>query len=149
MKDFFHTLLGFTPFWDYKSTNANHAVSPGVYSSDKVSNLKTIQKIHLKFDIKNGSIQDGLRQPILFSFVLDKPSGYKIFSEPETIHSKKINKSVSNTITFYLEDSNTNGVILTEKRWHLLYQWLKLNITCLHTFVFVCVKNDLQKIWKE
>ena len=29
-KSFFDTLLGFTPFWDYKPTNAFHADSPGV-----------------------------------------------------------------------------------------------------------------------
>ena len=34
-KSFFHTLLGFTPHWDYKPTNAIHADSPGVYTSDK------------------------------------------------------------------------------------------------------------------
>ena len=66
----------------------------------------------------DGSIQDGVRQPILFSFVLDKLSGYKVFCEPETIHYKKINKSVLNTITFYLEDDdykevNFNGETLT------------------------------------
>ena len=67
-RSFFHTLLGFTSYWDYKSTNANHAVSPGVLISDKVLNLNTIDKIHLKCDIINGSIQVGLRQPILFQF---------------------------------------------------------------------------------
>ena len=77
-RSFFHILLGFTPYWDYKS--------PGVYTSDKISNLNTINKIHLKCDSIYGSIQDGLRQSILYSFVLDKPSGFKIFSEPETIH---------------------------------------------------------------
>ena len=85
-KSFFHTLLGFTTYWDYKPTNAIHADSPGVYTSDKIIlNINTINKIHLKCDCIDGSIQDGLRQPILFSFVLDKPSGYKVFCEPETI----------------------------------------------------------------
>ena len=116
---FFHTLLGFTPYWAYKPTNAIHAVSPGVYSSDKIIlYINTINKIHLKCDINDGSIQDRVRQPILFSFVLDKPSGFKVFCEPETIHYKKINKSVLKTITFYLEDShhkevNFNGETLT------------------------------------
>ena len=83
-KSFFHTLLGFTPYWDYK---------PGDYTSDKIIlNLNTVNKIHLKCDIIDGSIQDGIRQPILFSFVLDKPSVYKVFCQPETIHYKKINK---------------------------------------------------------
>ena len=89
-KSFFHTLLGFTPYWDYKPTNAIHADSLGVYTSDKINlNLYTKNKIHLKCDCIDGSIQDGLRQPILFNFVLDKPSGYKVFCEPETIHYKK------------------------------------------------------------
>ena len=75
-RSFFHALLGFEPYWDYKPTNSNHNAIPGVYTSDKILlNLKTIDKIHLKCDCIDGSIQDGLRQPILFSFVLDKPSG--------------------------------------------------------------------------
>ena len=74
-RSFFHTLLGFTPYWDYKLTNSNHDAIPGVYTSDKILNLNTINKIHLKCDCIDGSIQDGVRQPILFSFVLDKPSG--------------------------------------------------------------------------
>ena len=73
-------------------------------------NLNSTNKIHLKFDCIQGSIQDGLRQLTLFSFVLDKPSGYKVFCEPETIHFKKINKSVLKTATFYLEDSNNEEV---------------------------------------
>ena len=101
-RSFFHTLLGFIPYWDYKSS--------GVYTNDKNLNLNTLNKIHLKCDCIDGSIQDGVRQPILFTFVLDKPSGYKIFSEPETIHYKKINKSVLNTMTFYLEDDNNKEV---------------------------------------
>ena len=89
-KSFFHTILGFDPYWDYKPTNAFHADSPGVYTSDKfILNLNTIDKIHLKSDCIDGSIQEGVRQPILF-FVLDKPSGYKVFCQPETIHYKKI-----------------------------------------------------------
>ena len=72
----------------------------------------------MKCDAIDGSIQDGIRQPILFSFVLNKPSGYKVFCEPETILYKKINKSVLNTITFYLEDDfnkevDFNGETLT------------------------------------
>ena len=68
-KSFFHTLLGHDPCFDYKA--------PGVYTSDKILNLNTTNKIHLKCDCIDGSIQNGLRQPILYSFVLDKPSGYK------------------------------------------------------------------------
>ena len=34
-KSFFHTFLSFIPYWDYKPTNAIHADSLGVYTSDK------------------------------------------------------------------------------------------------------------------
>ena len=109
-KSFFSNILGFTPGWDYKHYNK--------YISQKIVNLSNTNKIHFKCDAIDGSIQDGVRQPILFSFVLDKPCGYKVFCEPETIHYKKINKTVLNTITFYLEDDdkeevNFNGETLT------------------------------------
>ena len=107
-KSFFHTLLGHDPYFDYKV--------PGVHSSDKILNLNTTKKIHLKSDFIDGSIQNGLGQPILFTFVLDKPSGYKVFSEPETIHYKKINKSVLNNITFFLENDNNKAVDFNQKR---------------------------------
>ena len=126
-KSFFHTLLGFEPYWDYKPTNAVFVVAPGVYTSDKIIlNLNTINKIHLKCDCIDGSIQNGLRQPILFSFVLDKPSGYKVFCEPETIHYKKINKSVLNTITFYLEDNNIAEVDFNQETLTFTLQMIKI-----------------------
>ena len=101
-KSFFSTILGFTSGWDYKHYNK--------YISQKIVNLGSTNKIHLKCDIIDGSIVDGFRQPILYSFVLDKKPGYKVICEPETIHYKKINKSVLNTITFYLEDDSNDEV---------------------------------------
>ena len=65
-KSFFNTLLGFTPYWDYKPTNAIHADSPGVYTSDKILNLFTMNKSYLKCDVIDGSIVDGVPQPLLF-----------------------------------------------------------------------------------
>ena len=63
-ESFFNTLLGFHPYWDYKP--------PHTYTSDKIIlNLSTIDKIHLNCDVIDGSFQDGVRPPILFSFVLD------------------------------------------------------------------------------
>ena len=89
-------------------------------------NLNTTNKIHLQCDSIDGSIQNGLRQPILFTFVLDKPSGYKIFSEPETIHYKKINKSVLNSITFYLEDNNNKEVYFNQETLTFTLQMVKI-----------------------
>ena len=77
-KSFFSTILGFISHWDYKQCNE--------YVSRKVLKLSTINKIHLKTNIIDGSVVNGIRQPTLVSFVLDKPAGYKIFCEPETIH---------------------------------------------------------------
>ena len=35
-QSFFHTLLGFSPYWDYKPSNSSHVLIPGVYLSDKI-----------------------------------------------------------------------------------------------------------------
>ena len=64
----------------------------------------------MKSNVIDGSVVNGLGQPIFFSFVLDKPAGYEVFSEPEAIQYKKINKSVLNTITFHLENDNNEEV---------------------------------------
>ena len=115
---FFHTLLGFTPYWDYKPS--------AVYTSDKILNLYSVNKIHLKCDIIDGSVINGVRQPILYSFVLDKKPGYKVFCEPETIHNKKINKSVLNTITFYLEDDNNKEVDFNQETLTFTLKMIKI-----------------------
>ena len=107
--------MGFTPYWDYKPTNAIHADSSGVCTSEKILNLCTIDKIHIKCDVIDGSHVNGIREPILFSFVLNKPSKYQVFCEPETIHYKRINKSALNTKTFYLENNNNEEVSLNQE----------------------------------
>ena len=126
-KSFFHTLLGFEPYWDYKPTNAFNSNGEGVYTSDKIIlSLNTMNNIHLKCDCIDGSIQDGIRQPMLFSFVLDKQSGYKVFCQPETIHYKKIIKSVLNTLTFYLEDDNNEEVDFNQETLTFTLQMIKI-----------------------
>ena len=77
-KSFFTTVLGFTSGWDYKHYNA--------YISQKILNLNTTNKIHLKSDCINGSIINGVQQPILYSFVIDKIPGFKVFFKTETLH---------------------------------------------------------------
>ena len=116
-KSFFSTILGFTSGWDYKHYNK--------YTSQKVVNLGSTNKIHLICDCIDGSVLDGVRQPILYSFVLDKLPGYKVFSQPETIHYKK-NKSVLNTITFYLEDDNNEGVDFNGETLTFTLQMIKI-----------------------
>ena len=115
-KPFLSTVLGFTPGWDYKNYNE--------YISQKLENISNTKKIHLKCDFIDGSAVNGLRQPFLFSFVLEKPSVYKVFCEPETIHYEK-NKSVLNTITFYLEDDNNKEVVFYRKTLTFTLQTIK------------------------
>ena len=103
-------MLGFTSGWEYKHYNE--------YISQIIINLSTTNKIHLKPDVIDGSVVNGFRQPILFSFVLDRTSGYRVFCEPETICYKNIQKPILNTIAFCLEDDDHeevdfNGVTLT------------------------------------
>ena len=101
-KSFFSTILGFISGWDCKHYNE--------YISQKVLHLGSTNIMHLKSDILDGSVVNGLRQPILFSFILDKLPGHKVFCAPESIHYKKINKSVLNTKTFSSEDDNNEEI---------------------------------------
>ena len=117
-KSFFSTILGFTPGWDYKHYNE--------YTSQKIVNLSDTNKIHLKCDVIDGSVVNGMRQPKLYSFVLDKKPGYKVFSEPETIHFKKLNISVLNTITFHLEDDNNEKVNFNGEALTFTLQMIKI-----------------------
>ena len=74
-KSFHKNLLGFTPFWDYKPTNGIHADRPGVYTSDEISNLSTIDKVHLKCKVIDGFVVNGMRQSKLLGFLLNKSAG--------------------------------------------------------------------------
>ena len=79
-------------------------------------------------DLIHGSIQNGLRQPILYTFVLDKPSGYKVFSEPEAIHYRNMNKSVLNTKTFYIEDDSDDKVNFIGETLTFTLQMIKIKL---------------------
>ena len=118
LKWFFSTVLGFTPGWDYKHYNE--------YISQKIVNLSSTNKIYLICDVIDGSKVSGIRQPILYSFVLDKLLRYKAFSEPETILYKKIKKSVLNTISFYLEIDNDDEVNFKGETLTFTLQMIKI-----------------------
>ena len=110
--------MGFISGWDYKHYNE--------YISQKIVNLSTTNKIHLKCDVIDGSVVNGLRQPFFNSFAIFKPLGYKNFSEPETIQYKKTNKSVLNTITFYLENDNKGEVNFNAETMTFTLQMIKI-----------------------
>ena len=78
-KLFFSTILGFNHGWDYKSYNE--------YNSQKIVYLSNTNKIiHLKCDVIDDSVVCVLKQPILYSFVLDNLPGYKVFCQPKSLH---------------------------------------------------------------
>ena len=107
MKNLFSKLfLRNYTFWDYEPTKTIHVDNPGVYTSNKILDSSTIDKIYVKCDVLNGSIVNGIREPILFNFILDKPTGYQMFCELKTIHLEKIIESVLNTMGSSLEDDN-------------------------------------------
>ena len=92
----------------------------------KIVHLGSTNKLHLKCDVIDGSVVDGVRQPILYSFVLDKKPGFIVFCKPETIQYKKINKPVLNTITFYLEDDNYEKVDFNGENLTFTLKMIKL-----------------------
>ena len=81
--------LGFVPYWDYKPTFAIRTDNPGVYTSEKILNSRTMDKNHLKCNVIDGSIVGGIRKPIMYSIILNKQPGFKVFCIPETIHYRK------------------------------------------------------------
>ena len=111
-KSFFYTILGFTQSRSYplEDIDGFYQLVSGLYKSDKPINITGIDKVHLKCDCIQGSIVNGVREPILYSFALDQPPGYKIYKEPKVKLFKKINKSVLSHITFYFEDDDYKAV---------------------------------------
>ena len=107
-KSFFYTILGFTRSRSYPLDDIDgfYQLIAGSYKSDKPINITGIDKIHLKCDCIQGSIVNGIREPILYSLALSLPPGHKIYKESRIKLFKKINKSVLSHITFYFEDDD-------------------------------------------
>ena len=91
-------------------SNVLFELLPETYENEKPSNITAINKFHLKSDCIIGSIVNGVRQCILYSFALDKPPGQKIYKEPRINPFKKIKRYVLSHITFYLEDDEYKSV---------------------------------------
>ena len=83
-RSFFYTILGFTQSRSYPldDIDNHYQIIAGSYKSDKPINITGIDKIHLKCDCIQGSIVNGIREPILYSFALSSPPGHKIYKEP-------------------------------------------------------------------
>ena len=111
-KSFFYSILGYTQSHPGPLNNIEglHQILPGSYKGDRPISITGIDKVHLKCDCINGSIVNGVREPILYSFALSSPPGHKIFKEPRIKLFKNINKSVPSQITFYFEDDDYKPV---------------------------------------
>ena len=111
-KSFFYTILGFTQSHSYPLDDIDgfYQLIAASYKSDKPINITGIDEINLKCDCIQGSIVNGKREPILYSFGLSSPPGHKIYKEPRVKLFKKINKSVLSHITFYFEDDDHKTV---------------------------------------
>ena len=79
---------------------------PGSNKSDKPNNITGVDKVHKNCDFFNGSIVNGSRGPILYSFSLSSPPGHKIYILTRILFFKKVNKPVLSHITVYLEDDD-------------------------------------------
>ena len=109
---FFHKVLGFTrshlgPLNDIEGIIQ---LIPGSYKSEIPKNIIGVDKILSKCDCINGSIVNGIREPILYSFALRSPAGQKIFNEPKIKIFIKINKSVLSPFIFYSGDDDHKPV---------------------------------------
>ena len=111
-----NTLLGFT----------NKGYPAGTHTSEKPVMITTTDKVHLKCDCVDGSIVNGIREQILFSFNLSAPPGYKIIKEPNIILYKKINKTRLDSIQFFLEDNNHNPVDFNSETLTFTIQIIKI-----------------------
>ena len=107
-KSFFYTILGFTRTRSYPFDDIDgfYQLIAGSHQGDKPINIMGIDKVHLKCDCIQGSIVNGVREPILYSFALSSPPRHKIYKEPRIKLFKKVNKSVLSHINFYIEDDD-------------------------------------------
>ena len=127
-KSFFFTILGFTQSRSYPLDDIDgfYQLIAGSYKSDKPINITGIDKIPLKCDCIQGSIVNGIREPILFSFALSSPPGHKIYKKPRVKLFKKIYNSVLSHITFYLEDDDQKPVDFNNETISFTCQLIKI-----------------------
>ena len=127
-KSFFYTILGFTQSHSYPLDDIDgfYHLTAGSYKGNRPINITGVDKIHLKCDCYDGSIVNGAREPILYSFALSLPPGHKLFKEPRIKLFKKVNKSVLSHITFYLEDGDHKPVDFHNETVSFTCQMIKI-----------------------
>ena len=127
-KSFLYTILGFVRSRLIPLGNINGYIQslPGTYKNEKPIKITGIDKIHLKCSCISGSNVNGIRQPILYSFALDKRPGKKIHRELTFKKLFKKNKTVLSHITFYLEDDDHKLVDFNQETMSFTCQLVKI-----------------------
>ena len=95
----------------------------GVYESDNMVNIPTINCIIVNIDIISGSYINGSTQPTIYSFFQDVSPGYKIIENPHNLLCLPITADTIHIITICLTDQNGNELNLRREnlsmRFHL------------------------------
>ena len=86
--------LGFAQSHSYPLNDIDgfHQLIAGSYKSYQPVPINGIDKMQLRCDCVNGSIVNGIREPIFYSFALDKPLGRKVFKKLRIKLFNKIKK---------------------------------------------------------
>ena len=127
-KSFFYTILGFTQSRSYPLDDIDgfYQLIAGLYKSDRPMNITGIDKVQLKCDSINGSIVNGVKKPIFYSFVLSSLPGHKIYKESRVKPFKLINKSILSHTNFYLEDDDHKSVDFTGETINFTCQLIEI-----------------------
>ena len=82
-KSFLYTILSFTQSKAGTLNDVEGIVRkiPVAYKGLKPNKITGTDEVHLKYEYINGKSVKGVREPALFNFALDKPSGHQIFKE--------------------------------------------------------------------
>ena len=81
---FLYTVLRFTQSHSARLSDSQGLIQkiPEIYRSGKKLNIPGFDKVHFKSDSINASVVYSIREPTLYSFVLNKPPGHTICKEP-------------------------------------------------------------------
>ena len=98
----------------------------GSYKSDKPINVTGIDKTQTKAKCRQGSIENAIREPILYSFALSSPPCHKTYKEPRMKFFKKVNKPVLSHNTFSFEGDDHRPVDFKRETISFICQLIKI-----------------------
>ena len=124
---FFQIVLGFSQSHSGEVGDIERffQIKPGTHKNDKPINIMGVDKVHLKSDCIQGSIVNGNREQILYSFALSSTADQKIYKEHRIKLFKTVNKSVLSNIAFYLENIDHKPSIFHDETISFTCQQIK------------------------